>query len=59
MIIAHDPTVRAGAMNPFPLRKTLRAGDRRNDRLPVNMAESGGADLTSQFELFVLAGKIF
>jgi acyl-CoA carboxylase subunit beta len=25
VIIAHDPTVRGGAMNPYSLRKTLRA----------------------------------
>ncbi len=25
MIIGHDPTVRGGAMNPFSLKKTLRA----------------------------------
>ena len=25
VLIAHDPTVRGGAMNPFTLRKTLRA----------------------------------
>lgn len=25
MIIGHDPTVRGGAMNPYTLRKTLRA----------------------------------
>jgi acetyl-CoA carboxylase carboxyltransferase component len=61
VIIAHDPTVRGGAMNPFTLKKTLRALEiARTNRLPVlNMVESGGADLPTQSELFVDAGKIF
>lgn len=61
VIIAHDPTVRGGAMNPYSLRKTLRALEiARCNRLPVvNLVESGGADLPSQSELFVHAGKIF
>jgi acyl-CoA carboxylase subunit beta len=61
VIIAHDPTVRGGAMNPYTLRKTLRALEiARRNRLPViNLVESGGADLPTQSELFVHAGKIF
>ncbi|MDT3440185.1 MULTISPECIES: acyl-CoA carboxylase subunit beta [unclassified Pseudofrankia] len=61
VIIAHDPTVRGGAMNPYSLRKTLRALEiARRNRLPVvNLVESGGADLPSQSDLFVQAGKIF
>ncbi|KPM52004.1 acetyl-CoA carboxylase [Frankia sp. R43] len=61
VIVAHDPTVRSGAMNPFSLRKTLRALDiAKRNRLPVvNLVESGGADLPSQSDLFVQAGKIF
>jgi acetyl-CoA carboxylase carboxyltransferase component len=61
MLIAHDPTVRGGAMNPYTLRKTLRALEiARINRLPViNLVESGGADLPTQSELFVHAGKIF
>src|SRR5207245_984071 len=61
MIIAHDPTVRGGAMNPFTLKKNLRALDiARTNRLPVvYVVESGGADLPTQSELFVDAGKIF
>jgi len=53
--------VRGGAMNPYTLRKTLRALDiAKRNRLPViNLVESGGADLPSQSELFVQAGKIF
>src|SRR3984885_1654191 len=61
MIIAHDPTVRGGAMNPLTLKKNLRALDiARVNRLPViYLVESGGADLPTQSELFVDAGKIF
>ena len=55
VIIAHDPTVRCGAMNPYSLRKTLRALEiARVNRLPlVNLVESGGADLPTQAEIFV------
>jgi acetyl-CoA carboxylase carboxyltransferase component len=61
VLVAHDPTVRGGAMNPYTLRKTLRALEiARNNRLPVvNLVESAGADLPSQSDLFVFAGKIF
>ncbi|HVL82745.1 MAG TPA: carboxyl transferase domain-containing protein [Pseudonocardia sp.] len=61
MIIGHDPTVRGGAMNPYSLRKTLRALEiARVNRLPVvNLVESGGADLPTQADLFVPAGRIF
>jgi acyl-CoA carboxylase subunit beta len=61
VIIGHDPTVRGGAMNPYSLRKTLRALEiARVNRLPVmNLVESGGADLPTQADLFVPAGRIF
>ncbi len=61
VIIAHDPTVRGGSMNPYSLRKTLRALEiARTNRLPVvNLVESGGADLPTQADLFVPAGRIF
>jgi acetyl-CoA carboxylase carboxyltransferase component len=61
VLIAHDPTVRGGAMNPYTLRKNLRALEiARRNRLPViNLVESGGADLPTQSDLFVQAGKIF
>jgi acetyl-CoA carboxylase carboxyltransferase component len=61
VIIAHDPTVRGGAMNPYSLRKTLRALEiARTNRLPVvNLVESGGADLPTQAELFVPGGRVF
>jgi acetyl-CoA carboxylase carboxyltransferase component len=61
VIIGHDPTVRGGSMNPYTLRKTLRALEiARVNRLPViNLVESGGADLPTQADIFVNAGKIF
>lgn len=61
IVIAHDPTVRGGAMNPYTLRKNLRALEIAwINRLPVvYLVESGGADLPTQSELFVHAGKIF
>jgi acetyl-CoA carboxylase carboxyltransferase component len=48
-------------MNPYTLRKVLRALEiARQNRLPViNLVESGGADLPTQADLFVSAGKIF
>ena len=61
MVIGHDPTVRGGSMNPYTLKKNLRALDiARENRLPVvYLVESGGADLPTQAELFVDAGRIF
>lgn len=61
VIIAHDPTVRGGTMNPYTLKKNLRALEiGKVNRLPViNLVESGGADLPTQSELFVPAGQIF
>ena len=61
LVIAHDPTVRGGSMNPYTLRKNLRAFEiARANRLPVvNLVESGGADLPTQADLFVPAGNIF
>ena len=61
VLIAHDPTVRGGSVNPYSLRKSLRALEiARCNRLPViNLVESGGADLPSQSELFVPGGKTF
>jgi acetyl-CoA carboxylase carboxyltransferase component len=61
ILVAHDPTVRGGAANPYSLRKSLRALEiARRNRLPViNLVESGGADLPTQSEIFVPGGKIF
>ncbi len=61
MIIAHDPTVRGGASNPYTWKKVLRATHvARENRLPtINLVESGGGDLRRQAELFVPAGRLF
>jgi acetyl-CoA carboxylase carboxyltransferase component len=61
VIIAHDPTVRAGASNPYTWKKVLRAMQiARENRLPViNLVESAGGDLPSQAELFLPAGRLF
>jgi acetyl-CoA carboxylase carboxyltransferase component len=61
VIIASDPTVRGGAINPYGLRKQLRALEiARVNRLPlIWLVESGGADLPTQAEIFVPAGKVF
>jgi acyl-CoA carboxylase subunit beta len=61
VVIASDPTVRGGAVNPYTLRKTQRAGDiAMANRLPmVNLIESGGADLPTQAEIFVPGGRVF
>lgn len=61
MIIANDPTVKGGASNPFTLRKAFRAGQiAAENRLPtINLVESGGADLTTQKDIFIPGGKTF
>jgi acetyl-CoA carboxylase carboxyltransferase component len=61
LIIAHEPTVRGGSINPYTLKKSLRAMDiARENRLPlVNLVESGGADLPRQAEIFLPGGAIF
>jgi acetyl-CoA carboxylase carboxyltransferase component len=61
VLVAHDPTVRGGSMNPFSLKKILRAYEiAMQNRLPVvNLVESGGADLPTQADMFVPGGAIF
>jgi acetyl-CoA carboxylase carboxyltransferase component len=61
VIVANDPTVRGGAVNPFSLKKTQRAAQiARDNRLPlVNLVESGGADLPQQAEIFIPGGAAF
>jgi acyl-CoA carboxylase subunit beta len=61
VVVAHDPTVRGGASNPYTWKKVLRALEiARLNRLPLlNLVESGGADLPSQAELFIPAGQLF
>ena len=61
VLIGNDPTIRGGAINPYGLKKTLRAleiADR--NRLPViNLVESGGADLPTQSQIFIPGGEVF
>src|SRR5437764_6716241 len=61
VIIANDPTVRGGAVNPYSLRKTQRLGRiAAENRLPlINLVESGGADLPTQSEIFIPGGAVF
>jgi acetyl-CoA carboxylase carboxyltransferase component len=61
VIIANDPTVRGGAVNPYTLKKTQRLGQiAAENRLPlINLVESGGADLPAQAEIFIPGGRAF
>ena len=61
MVVASDPTVRGGAVNPIGLAKGLRAQEiAAENRLPlVNLVESGGADLPNQADIFVPGGATF
>jgi len=61
VLVAHDPTVRGGASNPYTWKKVLRALEiARENRLPlINLVESAGGDLTAQAELFIPAGRLF
>jgi acetyl-CoA carboxylase carboxyltransferase component len=61
VVVAHDPTVRGGATNPFTMKKALRAMEiAAQNRLPcIQLVESGGADLPRQAEVFVPGGAIF
>jgi acetyl-CoA carboxylase carboxyltransferase component len=61
MVIANDPTVLGGAVNPYTLAKNLRAHEiSTENRLPlVILVESGGADLPRQAEIFVPGGAMF
>ncbi|WP_322937538.1 acyl-CoA carboxylase subunit beta [Nocardioides bizhenqiangii] len=61
MIIANDPTVKGGALNPWSLRKTFRAAEiaERNYLPSINLTESGGADLPTQKEIFIPGGRGF
>ena len=61
VIMANDPTVRGGAINPITLDKNLRAMEiSEKNRLPlINLTESAGADLPHQAKIFVPGGKTF
>jgi acetyl-CoA carboxylase carboxyltransferase component len=60
-IVANDPTVRGGSINPYGLQKSLRAMEiATRNRLPlINLTESGGADLPHQADVFVPGGASF
>ena len=61
IILASDPTVRGGAVNPHTLAKMLRAYEiSLHNRLPLFfLVESGGADLKRQVEIFLPGGAMF
>jgi acetyl-CoA carboxylase carboxyltransferase component len=60
LVVAHDPTVRAGVVNPYTLRKIQRATQiALTNRLPlVSLVESAGLDLATQVETFVPGGSV-
>jgi acetyl-CoA carboxylase carboxyltransferase component len=61
IVLASDPTVRGGAVNPYGLAKMLRAYEiARANRLPLFfLVESGGADLKRQVDIFLPGGAMF
>jgi acetyl-CoA carboxylase carboxyltransferase component len=61
IILASDPTVRGGSVNPYTLAKMLRAYEiGLRNRLPLFfLVESGGADLERQVDIFVPGGAMF
>ena len=61
MVVANDPTVKGGALNPWSLKKSFRAGEiAEQNGLPlINLTESGGADLPTQKEIFIPGGRGF
>ncbi len=61
IILASDPTVRGGAVNPHSLAKMLRAYEiALANRLPLFfLVESGGADLERQVDIFLPGGAMF
>ncbi len=61
VIVANEPTIRGGSINPYGARKVSRAMEIcAQNRLPmINLTESGGADLPHQAEIFVPGGAMF
>ncbi|MCG8458623.1 MAG: acyl-CoA carboxylase subunit beta [Holophagales bacterium] len=61
VIVANEPTIKGGSINPYGQRKVARAMEIcAQNRLPlINLTESGGADLPHQAELFVPGGRLF
>ncbi len=61
MITANDPTVKGGASNPWTVKKIFRASQiaEENGLPSIALVESGGADLSTQKEIFIPGGKLF
>ena len=61
VIVANEPTIKGGSINPYGRQKIARAMEIcEQNRLPlINLTESGGADLPHQAELFVPGGAMF
>ncbi|MFT4286309.1 acyl-CoA carboxylase subunit beta [Nocardioides sp.] len=61
LIVANDPTVKGGALNPYSLKKSFRAAEiaERNGLPTINLTESGGADLPTQKDIFIPGGQGF
>ena len=61
LVCVHDSAIKGGAISPMGLKKTLRAQEvALLNKLPiVTLAESAGANLTYQSEIFVDGGRIF
>ena len=61
VVLASDPTVRGGSVNPYTMAKMLRAYQiARQNRLPLFfLVESGGIDLERQVDLFLPGGAMF
>ncbi|AIY15691.1 acyl-CoA carboxylase subunit beta [Pimelobacter simplex] len=61
LIVANDPTVKGGALNPWSLKKSFRAAEiaEKNFLPTINLTESGGADLPTQKEIFIPGGRGF
>ncbi|MDN5894554.1 MAG: acyl-CoA carboxylase subunit beta [Nocardioides sp.] len=61
MIVANDPTVKGGALNPWSVKKSFRAAEiaAKNSLPTINLTESGGADLPTQKEIFIPGGRGF
>ena len=61
LIMANEPTMKGGSINPYGLRKNARAMEiSAHSCLPlINLTESGGADLPFQSETFVPGGRMF
>ncbi len=61
LVGASDSAIKGGSVSPMGLRKTLRSQEiALEHRLPmITLAESGGANLLYQAEIFVEGGRVF